>query len=91
MKTVSKIGVMSLARVQAVVMGVLYLLMGIISTVLAGMNPEAVAALGVPTGISGIFRLTIGGVITGFIAGAIIAYVYNLIAPKVGGVQVELK
>ncbi len=91
MKTISKIGVLSLARIQAIVMGILYLILGILATVLAGMSPEAVAGLGVPTGVSGIVRLTIGGIITGFLAGAIIAYAYNLVVPKIGGIQIEIK
>jgi hypothetical protein len=91
MKTISKIGVLSLARIQAIVMGVLYLILGILSTALASLSPESVAGLGVPTGVSGIVRLTIGGIITGFLAGAVIAYLYNVVAPKVGGVQIELE
>ncbi len=91
MKTITKVGVMSVAKIQAIVMGVLYLILGILATTLAGMSPESVAGLGIPTGVSGIVRLTIEGLITGFLVGAVIALLYNVIAPKVGGVQIELK
>lgn len=42
-------------------------------------------------GFWGVILFLIGGVITGFIVGAVMAFVYNLSAKLVGGVKLELR
>ncbi|QQR92148.1 MAG: DUF3566 domain-containing protein [Candidatus Iainarchaeum archaeon] len=42
-------------------------------------------------GFFGVIFFLIGGVITGFIVGAVMAFVYNLSAKLVGGVKIELE
>ena len=91
LKTIAKLGVMSIAKMQSLITGALYLLTSVAATILGKASPEAVQQAGIQIGAAGIVYYTIAGIIGGFIAGALIALVYNAIAPSIGGIQVELK
>lgn len=105
MKQVKKIGVLSLAKIFAVVGIITGFLFGIMVTIQASSTSlsfsEAVSYIKQdPTQIVSVFFLVLGywslivapllfGVFQ-FVYGAIIALIYNLIARYVGGIKVEL-
>ncbi len=91
LKTITKLGVLSIAKMQAVITGLLNLFISVVATVLARVSPDVVENAGLPVGGMGIITSTLAGLIVGFIVGALIAAIYNLISPSVGGIQVELK
>lgn len=92
MKTLKKIGIKSCARFYAATMAVLYgiggaimVLMGLGVFLLGGgyyMLGGGVAVL--------IFGALFGWVI-GYLMGALCAWIYNMIAERIGGIQVELE
>ena len=91
MKTVKKIGAMSLAKVQAIITGIMYFLVGIVMSLASMVSPEIMEGSAIPSGIMGVVGLTISGILLGFVTGLLLAGIYNYIVPKVGGVQIELK
>lgn len=91
MKTLTKIGVMSVAKIQALITGALYLLMGVIANIIGLKNPELIMGAGIQLGITALITYTLAGLIGGFVIGALIAYLYNLLAPRIGGIQIELR
>lgn len=85
MRTIKSIGIGSLA----VMLGTLYGVLGLIGAVgflcfalVSGeqMGPEALFALAIPV----IYA------IAGFIGGALVAFLYNVLAGFVGGIKIEL-
>ncbi len=92
---IRKIGPLSCAKVS----GVLYALMGLIlgaifslislGTAAAGLDSEG--GLGFLFGAAAIIILPIFYGILGFIGGAIGAWLYNLIAGWIGGIEVEFE
>lgn len=92
MKTIKKIGVLSLAKIQGILMAIFGLIAGIIfalfSTALSSVAGAEV--FGATTGVVAIITLTITYGVIGFIAGAIGALIYNLVAGWVGGIQIDL-
>lgn len=91
MKTITKLGVMSIAKLQSLITGAAYLIISVVATVLGRISPETVQQAGLSVGVGPIISYTLSGLIGGFIAGALIAFLYNNIAPKIGGIQVEIK
>ena len=98
MRRVRKIGVFSVAKIQGAIMFCIALVI-IVPIVLLGTMFGALSSMGEhnPFGAMG----AIGGVAlavllpvlygcAGFVAGAISAFVYNLVAGWVGGIEVEL-
>ena len=90
---VKRIGVLQ----QAKIMGALYFLLGIVAAIciwgFSSMMPNfgAGRAFGAGMGIGFLlFAPVIYGVI-GFIAGAIVAWLYNICASIVGGMELELE
>lgn len=91
MKTVTQIGVLSLAKVQAVITCLVYLIIGAVVNIIGARNPALVSDFGLPPGLMGIAGFALTGIIMGFVLGALVGWMYNLIAPKIGGIQVEIK
>lgn len=95
MKTVKSVGVMSVAKLEAVIMAIAGLIMG----VLYAFASASLGVLGTVVGGSAGFLLGFGLLsivvmpvlfaIMGFIAGAIGAFLYNIVAGKVGGIELE--
>ena len=90
-----KIGVLSLAKILGV-LGIVYgLISGILMSVIlarAGSIPGLSEQLGVVSQW-GYWSILIFPIINGigyFIAGIIIAWLYNLVASRVGGIKLEL-
>ncbi len=91
-KEIKKIGVLSLAKIYAVITAIFGLIIGIIYAVVgtaASVSGEAgvLAALG----IGSIIVMPIVYGIIGFISGAIGAWLYNLVANWIGGIELDLK
>jgi hypothetical protein len=88
-----KIGVMSLAKIY----GIFGLIFGIIVGILVALFGSTLGALGGVAGIGAGISIVAAIImivvyaIGGFIAGAILAVLYNFIAPKVGGVELDLE
>jgi len=82
---------MSVAKIQALITGALYLIMAVVANIVGIKSPEIIEAAGVQIGVKALISYVLAGFIGGFVIGAIIAYLYNLIAPKVGGIKIVLK
>lgn len=81
-----KLGVLSVAKLEAVVFAVVGLIEGILFAAIG-------ASLGLYDigGILSIVTMPILFGILGFIAGAVGAFIYNLIAGKIGGIEMEFE
>jgi hypothetical protein len=102
--TIRRFGVMSVAKMQALLMFVIGLVIGVIyglmfivfgaaMTALAP-NADAAAAGAIPTAVIGIVLMIAIPIIygiMGFIIGCIWAVVYNLAAGAVGGIKFDLE
>ena len=90
MQKVKRIGVLSLAKILGLLYAIMGLIVGALLAVLSlfGFNvaDETVFFFGVASII--IFPILYG--VGGFIGGLITALFYNLIAGKIGGLEVEL-
>jgi hypothetical protein len=89
-----RVGVMSVAKICAIISLIVGLIEGIIFASLGGLLGGLLT--GTPAEMLGAFGLTaiitfpISGAISGFIGGAIGAALYNLIAGKIGGIEMDL-
>lgn len=89
MKEIKKIDVLSFAILQAVVMAIVGLLQALFYAVVGSfiaMPGSNIAALG----FIGIIMFPLVLAISGFFAGAIGAFIYNIAAKWVGGVKINL-
>ena len=97
MKTITKIPVGAIALMAAVIGAVLGLIEGIISAIgiaaFTSALPSSISNVGL--GAAGALVVIIGSIISGFIGGyivtAILALIYNWVAPRIGGVKLELE
>lgn len=98
---IKRVGVLSLAKIQAVVMaaigvfvGVIYALMmltfGAVMMSQAGNSGIGAMAGGVAGGLLMIVIIPVFYAVLGFITGAISAFIYNLAAGVIGGLELEL-
>ena len=93
MTTIRSIGIFSAAKVNALLYGILGLLMA--PFFLLGPGLAMLGGSTRPEGVGGIIFLSvflpICYAIFGFIAGALIAFIYNAISHAIGGIEVELQ
>ncbi|MGB3545317.1 hypothetical protein [Rubrivirga sp.] len=93
--TLRRIEPMSLAKIYAVVTGALMLAFALpfgCGLLLFGSAIDGAGgpnAIGTGFGLILIFLYPLFGVIGGFVAGWLYAFVYNLVADRVGGVELE--
>lgn len=80
-----KFGVMSLAKMEAALFAILLFFEALIIFPFMLLG----GGLGLVFGIVMLIGFPIVGAIVGFIAGAIAALVYNFVAGKVGGIEME--
>lgn len=91
-----RVGIMSLAKIAGLI-GVIYgLVSGLLFSIIyskAGSIPGLTEQLGMISslGYSSIIVLPILNGIIYFIAGVVIAFIYNLLAKKVGGIELTLE
>jgi hypothetical protein len=100
LRTVTKIPVGAVALIVAVIDAVISFIYGVISAIFilggaASLNSILPAGVSVGSGatlaITVIITATIGGFIGGYIITAIVALVYNWLAPRIGGVKLEFE
>lgn len=100
--TVRRIGVLSLAKVQGVIMAAIGLVLGVLYGLIimtfgavmmsAGSRDAGAAAAGsVIGGLAMIVLFPIFYALIGFVMGAISAFIYNLAAGSIGGLEMELE
>lgn len=93
MPVIKRVGIISVAKITALIVGFIGLIMGIIFALIAGVLGSLA---GMPAWIRGLgFALVvifpILYAIGGFIYGAIIAGIYNVTAGMVGGIDLEFQ
>ncbi|MCX8189633.1 MAG: hypothetical protein N3F05_00155 [Candidatus Diapherotrites archaeon] len=98
MQVMKRIGVLSCAKVFAVMYALIYFIVGLFMALGFGLlgaafGPSSSDAGGLLAGMGflAVIIFPIIGLIGGFIAGAIIALIYNFVAGIVGGIEVELQ
>lgn len=80
-----KLGVLSVAKIEAVIMAIFGFIFGIIFAITG-------TAFGGPAfGILSIVVFPIMYAVLGFVSGAIGAWLYNFAADKIGGIDMEFK
>jgi hypothetical protein len=94
-KELKAIDVMSMATVTAIIAAIWGFVAGIFAALGAGMLAamDSVAGMGMFSaymGVASIVIFPIAYAIAGFIAGAITAFVYNIVAQRFGGVKLDL-
>lgn len=80
-----KFGVMSLAKMEAVLFAILLFFEALIIFPFMLLG----GGLGIVLGVVMLIAFPIGGAIVGFTGGALVALVYNFVAGKVGGIEME--
>ncbi len=94
MKTVKSLDVGSVAKIQATIFAAMYALGGALTLVFSLIGPllgfEG-TGFGVIVALGAMIVGAIVGFIIGYIAGALGAFIYNIVAGKVGGIKVELE
>ncbi|HXX55504.1 MAG TPA: hypothetical protein VEI81_05365 [Methanoregula sp.] len=91
MAVIKSVEIMSWAKIHAlfgIVIGLVYgVIFGVVFTAAGvGLGRGGMTAFGIASVV--IFPIVFG--IMAFIAGAIMAFLYNLFASKIGGIQIEL-
>ncbi len=94
-KIVRSVGVSSLAKIQCFLFAILGLFMGILdyaATITIGpSDPMRASLIGPQLGIATIVVYAAMYAIIGLVFGVGGALVYNLVAPRVGGIELELE
>lgn len=93
---VKRVGVMSLAKVMAVIYAGIGLIAGIcvalLSLVAGGaLGQHGASGLGMGFGFGSIILFPILYGVLGFVGGIISAWLYNLVAGSIGGVELDLQ
>jgi len=95
---ITKIDVLSAAKIQAVLMAAFGLVMGIFMTIVGALISSVASAAGAEEmaiggifGFMGLIIIPLMYGIIGFITGAITAFLYNLAAKWVGGLKIEVE
>ncbi len=89
MKQIIKVGILSVAKIYALIYAVIGLVIGAIYGLIFGIVLPApmnwIAGIGFLLGLPVLFG------IMGFVCGLICAALYNWLASKIGGIEIELK
>ncbi len=98
MKEITKIEILSMGKVHALILAFLGLIIGLLVGLIGAVVGSFAAAyggipafLGAGFGILAIIVFPIMYGILGFLGGIIVAVLYNLVARWVGGIEIELK
>jgi hypothetical protein len=93
-KTIQKIPVKQFALMIACICGVMGVIMGIFCGVVFAAGFHTMVAhplIRIIFGVAAIILIPIMAFIGGLIHGAIIAYIYNFLAPRIGGIKIQFK
>ncbi|AXV37793.1 MAG: hypothetical protein KO217_04895 [Methanobacteriaceae archaeon] len=98
-KEIKSVPVVSFALITGAVLAVITLIMGVIMTIftasiLAMIPADTANVAGFSGAFSAVFFIIVWPImafIGGFIMYAIVALVYNLLAPRIGGIKLELE
>jgi ABC-type antimicrobial peptide transport system permease subunit len=98
MQELKKIGVFSLAKIEALlgaiigfIVGIIVAFIGTASLGLIGMyGAQVPRTAGLLFGVAAIVIFPLLYAVIGFIVGAIVAFLYNVVAGWAGGIEVEL-
>jgi hypothetical protein len=95
MAILKKVGVLSVAKMFGAIYAVLGFILGFFMFLLMGVIGGASLGQGggmiIGTGIFMWIIYTVMLAVCGFVSSAIMAYLYNYLVPKIGGVEVEIK
>ena len=98
MQKVKRFGVLSVAKIQSAVMGVMGLFIGLIYAVILTVTGIIAVIGGTKAGImmlvgavAAVVLVPILYAVIGFVFGALSAWVYNIVAGRVGGIELELE
>jgi len=93
MVVLKKVGVMQLAKVNAIIMSIIGFIIGLIAVVISLTSgifiPDQSSFLLIGTILVSIILPVIIYGILGFLIGMIIGFLYNTIANKIGGIELE--
>ena len=94
MVVLRQVGVMSVAKIAAVLMAIVGLIQGIVFASLGSMIGSIAGLASLEMlggfGVLAVVMFPITGAISGFIGGAISAFLYNLVATRIGGIEMDL-
>ncbi|KYK28292.1 MAG: hypothetical protein AYK19_21075 [Theionarchaea archaeon DG-70-1] len=98
MQEIKKIGVFSMAKIEAALGAVIGFIVGIIWAIIAVFVRGFAEVAGAPMrtagpifGVAAIVIMPLLYAVIGFIGGALIAFLYNVIAGWIGGIEIELE
>ncbi|MBN2142421.1 hypothetical protein JW711_03755 [Candidatus Woesearchaeota archaeon] len=95
MVVIKRIGVMSFAKIEALLMAVMGLILGIIVAVMQVVDPSIAVASGpdplLSMGFWIVLLLPVQYAVMGFIAGLLGSVFYNLFSGWIGGIEIELE
>lgn len=91
MKTLEKVGVLSLAKIQALIGLIFGFVFGVFNLILEKVieQPEQFGVE--PLGANALLLGPLAGLIYGFLGGILIAFLYNVLAKLIGGIKLEFK
>ena len=100
MKEIKRVDIMSCAKVSAALGAIVGFIAGLIVTIvslavgsMAAYIPDATATAPWLMGMMGALSIIVMPIlyaITGFVSGAIMAFLYNIVAEKIGGVEIDI-
>jgi len=90
---IKQFGVLSVAKFSAVIGLIWGFVMGLVVALGAGSMAAVMGAgaLGAGVGFAGFIMMIIIGAVGGFVGGAIIAFVYNIVLGFIGGIEMDLE
>ncbi len=91
MKTLEKVGVISLAKIEAVIGLILGFILGILNFVAEKFITPSKDLSIQPLGASVLIIGPLTGLVYGFLGGLVSGFLYNLLSKWIGGIKLEFK
>jgi len=94
MQEIKALNIISVARMLGIlygIMGLVFLPMFLIISAVSGLSGQRDAALGVGIGIVFAVAMPLIYGLMGFVMGALMAWIYNLVARRWGGIELDLR
>lgn len=90
MQKIKKMGILSLAKILGILYAIFGLVVGALLSLFSAIGFAGAADIGLFFGTASIIIFPIIYGVMGFAGGLITAFFYNLIAGKIGGLEVEI-